>query len=240
MKAERKKILERLKRLMSMTEENGASEMEAMTAAEKASELMAEYNLTYDSVKELESETYSVNSKPWFRGSYGLGRSGNVPVTRWCVPAIAKLLNCKVVYDSVTGTLTFFGMPHDTEVAHYLEQVIRNAIKREWELFKKKRGHGRGRTSFQYVMAYRIANRLLRMDWQRRGQSDGSNALVVAKDKMVADRFKKVFTNIRKASYSPDIDDTEAAEAGADAGNRVELNQGIENADGNARIGREV
>lgn len=40
------KIIEKIKKLLAMTEENGASENEAMVAALKAQKLMAEYNIT--------------------------------------------------------------------------------------------------------------------------------------------------------------------------------------------------
>lgn len=53
MTQDRAKILERLRRLMSMTAENGASETEAIAAAEASRRLMTEHNLTFGFVEDL-------------------------------------------------------------------------------------------------------------------------------------------------------------------------------------------
>ena len=72
---DRKKIKNRLMRLLAMTVENGATEAEALAAAEKAAKLMSEHNLSYRTVEEIEAEAYSDNRRDWFRGAKGRRRS---------------------------------------------------------------------------------------------------------------------------------------------------------------------
>lgn len=53
------KVINKIKKLLAMTEENGASENEAMVAALKAQKLMAEYNLTIADI-EIKDESHAI------------------------------------------------------------------------------------------------------------------------------------------------------------------------------------
>lgn len=54
------KIIDKIRKLLAMTEENGASENEAMVAALKAQKLMAEYNLTVADIGDEESKKQTI------------------------------------------------------------------------------------------------------------------------------------------------------------------------------------
>jgi len=90
-KVERDKIRKRIAALLARTVENGATEAEAMLAAQKAAKLMREHNLSYSSTAEIEAEEHVSDARSWFTGSKGRSRSGPVPVTRRCTGAISEL-----------------------------------------------------------------------------------------------------------------------------------------------------
>ncbi len=235
MSEQRKKIRDRIKRLLSMTVENGASEAEALVAAQKASDLMAEHNLSFRSVAEIEAEEYGGDKRDWFRGSKGFSRSAPVPFTRWCLFGISELCGVEHCYNTHTGRLEFFGAEQDTEAAHYLEEIIRRAMDREWQDFKRLRGHGRGRSSFYHAMASRIASRLLQMSKDQRQKTEaGQNGtnLVVLKNALLQRRFADAHPRLREGNFNPTLNDAAAFVAGRDAGDRAQLNRGVNQAVG--------
>lgn len=67
--ADKDQIKRKLAALLSMTVERGASDAEALTAAEHAAHLMEEHNLSYTSVEEIDADNFVDDSRPWFRGS---------------------------------------------------------------------------------------------------------------------------------------------------------------------------
>jgi len=138
--ATKARIREKLRKLMAMTTENGASETEALNAAQTAARLMAEHNLTFRSVAEIEAEDYCDDARPWFRGAVDgrSFRSAPVPRVRTCLNAISSLCGVRYHYRTFDGVLVFFGAPSDTEVAHYLTVIISRAMDREWELYRQR------------------------------------------------------------------------------------------------------
>jgi hypothetical protein len=62
--AERAKIVERARALLSMTIENGCAEAEAMTAAAKAAKLMEEYDLALGDIEDVQDARVAQQSAP--------------------------------------------------------------------------------------------------------------------------------------------------------------------------------
>ena len=67
-----KDIINKIKKLLAMSEENGASENESMMASEKALELLKQHNLSLSDIKEedqepIEEETQVVDQNVWKR-----------------------------------------------------------------------------------------------------------------------------------------------------------------------------
>lgn len=232
MNIDRKKIRDRLRQLLSMTIENGASEAEALVAAEKAAALMSEHNMSFRSVEDIDAESFGPDRRDWYSGAKGRSRSAPVPFTRWCLEPLAELCGVEHSYNGWTGQLEFFGAPHDTEAAHYLEQIIRGAINREWNAFKRRRGNGSGRSSFMHAMAMRIGSRLDRMVAERAAarQESTGNALVAVKGALLKERFAKAHPRIKNTCPNPSFRDGIAANAGLSAGAKVHLGKGLNEA----------
>lgn len=238
---DRKRIQAKLRRLMAMTVENGASEAEAMIAAETAARLMNENNMSYTNVDELDAESYADDTREWFRGYTREKRSAPVPVEASCLAAICKLCNVEHLFNSFYGTLTFFGAPSDTEVAHYLVVIIGRAIEREWQTYRASLPVGARsgkRASFRHAIAYRIAGRLDAMGKAHASPATGSG-LVPVKNAIVVERFKTAHPDL-KTMGEPKLTDMSAAAAGWHAGAKIPLSQGVNEATGAKLIGADT
>src|SRR5215831_3148836 len=108
---ERDKIKQRIVKLLNLTTDKGASEAEAMQAAE----LMAHYDIQ---ANELQIKSARAVSKHTLARRYGNLRIA-VPTARH----IAALCDCKYWLNREQG-VTFFGLPADADVAAYLFDLI--------------------------------------------------------------------------------------------------------------------
>lgn len=128
-------IRERIRKLRQMTEANGCTEAEAMSAAAKAAELMREHRLSeaeiemdFDS-RPAASKGKSCRQKLWTTAA-------------WCT-------NCAVIVlpDCAGRTkICFIGETPGPEIAHYLSEVCNRAVNREVRIFKTSSAYRRRRT----------------------------------------------------------------------------------------------
>lgn len=102
------KIIEKIRKLLAMTEENGCSENEAMIAALKAQKLMAEYNL---SIADVDTETSKQTIK---EHEFYCGKGD-----KWkyrLASVIARNFCCKTYFLNKT-TIVFYGYEKDAKIA---------------------------------------------------------------------------------------------------------------------------
>lgn len=232
-------LKERLRRLLSVTVENGATEAEAMVAAAKASEMMAAHNLSYRSVEEIEAEAYDDDTRAWFRGAKGRSRSAPVPPAARCLAAICDLCNVEHLFNTYSGTLTFFGAKHDTEVAHYLTIIISRAMEREWASYRRQRPPGmaaRERASFFYGISCRIASRLMAMAEEQAAAATSSTpagtSLVLVKNALVKQRFEEKHARVKPHGVNTKPASLDAVRSGWASGEKVSINKAINEASG--------
>ena len=229
----RDRIREKLRRLLSMTTENGASENEALAAAEAAARLMAEHNLSYRTIDEIDAEGFGANARDWFRGSKGRFKSAPIPPVVRCLAAICDLCGVEHSFNTFTGELSFFGAPSDTEVAHYLTVIISRAMDTEWASAKRRLPAvvaRRRRASFYLGMSLRIAQRLMAMQ-EAAPQAQGTG-LVLVKNALVKERFAQANPDLKTHRSNIDAKDLYGVRDGLEAGSRVPLNKGINEAHG--------
>lgn len=108
------KVIEKIRKLLEMTEENGCSENEAMVAALKAQKLMAEYDIDLIDVKsDSKSMTEEIGEErvdTTLKGNFS---------TKWKIQLasiIAANFRCKV-YTCGTNTIVFYGHRSDAKIA---------------------------------------------------------------------------------------------------------------------------
>ena len=127
---ERDRIKERVAKLLNLTLDKGASENEAMMAAEKAAELMAFYDI--------EASELSVRSARATKQTVSARKYGKMIIAAPVAHHVAQLCDC-MYWGSTEETgkhYTFLGLPADAEIAAYLFDLISNGIATEVGIYK--------------------------------------------------------------------------------------------------------
>lgn len=106
---EMEKIISKIKKLLEMTEANGASENEAMTAALKAQKLMAEYHISEKEIGEKEKSDKIVMKHTFI----GTGNKWKYALTG----IVGKNFRCEHFFDTKHSNLYFYGYNVDVEIA---------------------------------------------------------------------------------------------------------------------------
>ena len=152
----RKKILERIKSILSKTMENGCTEGEAMAALAKARELMATYEIDEKELEEVaeKAQIHKTASSDPYEIKRGL-----------CVN-VGRFTSCKAFRDR-EDVINFAGKPGDIIFATWLLDTLQRFIMRELRNYQKekiKKGafHSNNLTSSSFVAgcAYRINEKL--------------------------------------------------------------------------------
>lgn len=255
MSTDRNRILEKIAALRARTVENGCTEAEAMEAAQKIAELMEKYDLSMTDVELGAAECVMESDRT----------ARNSPIS-YCGPAVGyftdtrswSFLRREPVFDDdlihgrrQTGwreveDVTFFGLPHDVEIAIYLFGICRGALDRETERFmpsialyrrpvRDERLH-----AFQSGMVDRMAKRLRDMkdEIRRRSKMTSGRDLVVVKSAVVKREFEKLGFDVKTGKSRRRLH-PESYEAGKRAGEHVRFDPGVRDGRGDVgRIGR--
>ena len=229
----------KIKALAAKTVDRGASEEEALAAMNVVGRLLTQYNLSMNELDVRDASYKTIHMQ--------IGRQRRHPVDH-CVPAIAALTSTKTWFHKRWGTganstYAFFGQEQDLQMAEYLFKLIMSAMESEVQVFKRSEGYvaigDRGLRasaciSFQRGMASRLSVRLQQMkkeqDAAMRAHST-STALVVLKGQLTEDAFKKTGTKLRTARTDYRVGNYGAFNAGAQAGNKVNLSRPLNQGD---------
>ena len=193
----------RIQGLRSKTTDNGCTEAEALLAAAKVAELLDRY---YLSLTDVQIRTAQCAQRP-----YETRRKKRIPLDD-CIEAVAKFCDCRVWREksqSGNARYVFFGLPSDIEVAHYLTELIDNAVRSELGRYKNSAGYRSFRhqdrhvanSSFTLGMIASVADKLSAMKRERDAVKDGSGRdLVVLKASVVDAELAKLDLNLRTVS----------------------------------------
>jgi len=248
---QRDKMLQRVMNLRAKAENDGASEAEMQTAFSMAAKLMDAYNIEEAELALAESEgriVLEVINKV-IDTSALKGKQRHKIVL--CLSAIASFTETRVVYNQGNGNITFTGHRPDVELANYVVAVVREALDREYDIYRmnnKTVGYG-AKTSFQTAMSSRISSRLYDMVRERQenrnaekekaeriqienASTSSSTALVISeiaeqKRKEVSEAYSKAHPRVRTAASFSYGRNTTAHSAGRSAGDRVNLGRAI-------------
>jgi hypothetical protein len=221
----------RLQGLRSKTTDNGCTEAEALLAAAKVAELLDRYDLSLTDVE--------ISTAQCAQRHYETRRKKRIPLDD-CIGEIAKFCDCRVWREkgrSGNARYVFFGLPSDIEAAHYLTELIDNAVRSELGCYKNSAGYRRFRhqdrhlanSSFTLGMIASVADKLSAMKRERDAVKDGGGRdLVVLKASVVDAELAKLDLNLRTVSV-PGITrmvSPTAYEAGEAVGASVTINPG--------------
>jgi len=248
----RTKMLQRVLNLRARAEDSGASEAEMNTALTMTMKLMDSYNIEEAELAIAEASgqiKLDVITKE--ADTNILKGAKQLHKVLFCLGGIEEFTETKSVYYKRSGAVKFTGHRPDVELADFLIAVIKEALDREYDNYRRNTpavGYG-AKTSFQNAMSRRVNDRLFSMASERDAErsqnkkkaevhmieSDStasSTALVVSeiaeqKAKEVTAEFSKANPRVRYISAYSRSNNGTAHGAGKNAGDRVNLGRAI-------------
>jgi hypothetical protein len=225
-----KDIINKIKKLLAMSEENGASENESMMASEKALELLKQHNLSLSDIKDedqepIEKETQVVDQNVW---------------QRWIRHKTAELYFCKFYttteYNSETykkETIAHFvGRESNrivaTEMCNYFIRTVKRLAEQEFKkvnlspLAKRRAKH-----AFTLGCANRLSKRLKEKylsivpEYQPISNPDGLPMLYKSEQKALTDWLKTQGVVLTSTKSRMSIRDRMAFANGQSKGNGI-------------------
>jgi hypothetical protein len=233
------RVKSRIKALTDKTTANGCTEAEAMAAAEMVGRLLERYALSMDEIDVREARCVQVE--------IAIAGTRRRPIDG-CVPAIARLCDCKVwlARGRAAGAppeapaiarYVFFGFETDTSLAGYLYTVIMRAMATELQTFRIGKPSLRGvqlrraSDSFLHGVAARVAARLEAMHAEREAnvgaQRAAGTALILAKHRVVDEAFAETDVRLVASNAIGRRRMAGAYREGWAAGERVNLNRPV-------------
>lgn len=224
----RQNIINKIKALLSKTVDNGCTEAEALSAADKVGALMAEYDLTMSQV-EYANETFVtgvVSTKSAVQG----------PLHN-LITSIARFTDTKVWF-SRTDVLrySFFGSENDVRVAEYMCSLLLVAIENEIKNFKKTDTYKAeskfiaGKTlttSFKGGMVNRLSKRLVEMKHDNKfNKSNETGIVLYDKTAIVESKFQELGMRLKTEKSRVTVKSSSAFASGVAAANRVSITTG--------------
>jgi len=238
----RDKILEKIANLRALADDAGSSEGEAMNAAALAAKLMAAYDVSEAELHTAETEGRIVIEERVIRGGIKNSYRGHAHRVAFVCVNLGKFTDTRPVITNGGCDIAFVGERVDVELAEFLFGVIKDALDREYEAYRKRTvGVGRGaKASFQYGMVNRIAQRLYEMTAEknaeiRRIASEKSNTgtdLVVTdyierKREAVEAEFTQRYPHLGTSYRRVSANNGNAYSSGYAAGDRVSLGRPV-------------
>lgn len=222
---DREKLAARIRALKAKTVENGCTEGEALSAAEKLAQLLADHNMTLDEA--------DLRASPFTRHDHN--GTGSVGLKLWKVAiSIAALTNTRTWTggrDAPTG-ITFLGLAHEVEVAAYMLAICERAMRTETaNLMRRLRHLPQLKQAAKVVpfidgMADRLAKRIREMI----PPMPAGTGLVVLRNALIDQEMNRQGIELESGGPARRPLDTAAYRAGLSAGDRVALNPGVANA----------
>lgn len=236
MKEDLKKAAERVRKLLNITAENGASEQEVLNASaaahaiiEKHQLQMSDLELEAEGVERLDTDRRSVLGKT-LNFKYGTRDKISAAIARYC--------DCKVWRNPREQTISFFGLRSDAELAVWLSDTLTYFITVEADrhmLTETRVAEPRWHYRVWFIngAATRINQRLKELADEREAhrpkKTASGNSLVVVKNAIVEREYGKLGMDVVKRRSGQTIGlDGRAFLKGVEAGDRANLARPIE------------
>ena len=247
MPEEKESVLKRIQKLLQMSIENGASENEAMLAADKAQKLLQEHNLSIsdlkdeDQVEPMDSEDVEVDRDLW----KGYIRN-----------ATAKLYFCKT-YTTMkldkhyrrVKVITFVGRKSNRMVAtemckYFINTVDRLAAEEFREVPGSRASINKMSHAFKQGCASRLQRRLLDRyneivpEYIPQGNPDGLPVLYKNEQMAITKWLEQKGIRLRSASSRMSVRDRVAYSRGSEKGNGIGINTQVNDRTKSRMLGR--
>lgn len=227
---EKYKIKHKIKALLLKTTDNGATKEEMESALAKANQLMLQYFVTENELKDAYiSEKCQLGSVDMVKTGYNMNLF---------LANLSVLFDCQHYWSPYYKKLYFFGFEQDTELCIYFYKVITQTCLREKDLYLKsesylsvkRQGYASKTLAASFIKGFlvEIAIKMNKMYKERASQlSEEVGLMVLNKKKRVENEFAKL--NKKPNIHKVDIRaEKQAFEQGLDSGKKVDLAYGIE------------
>lgn len=224
-KEERQKILEKIKKLLSLS--NSLNEHEAELAALRAREILARYNLSLSDTE--------INNDESLKSAIRLDIDFNekwTAATTTLAWAVSNATDCKWFMrynpktyrgDKAAYNIAFIGVGADVQVASYLFTYLYRTMSKLSYKYLKQNKHLKdkrnARVSYMRGMATTLNERLKK---EKQEVPTNSQALVVIKEKLVKDLFDSF--HVRSSNKKTTLSDYDAYYTGKKDGNNIPIN----------------
>lgn len=232
--AQQKKIAARIKALMAKTAENGATEEEALSAMQKARELMDKYGLTKE---QIELDAATIDQQKVKRDNFK-----TFVIKDQIALLVGRYCDCKVWLNRKEATITFFGTEQDRQFAAWLIESLDLFVRNQTIRFMESAGFRNGagpwdkQKGFMVGCIQRINHRLhlLCEERQKQARPNGrGTSLVVVKMSLVNSAFAQIGLKLGKGGKSGGMKgDGSAFAAGVAAGDRATFNRPVNGGEG--------
>ncbi|PWJ81509.1 uncharacterized protein DUF2786 [Pseudaminobacter salicylatoxidans] len=224
---QQKKVAARIKALMAKTTAAGATEEEALSAMQKARELMDKYGLTMDAIK---ADAETIAKQAMTRDDFK-----TFVIKDYLANNVARYCDCKVWVNRKEATYTFFGTEQDRQFAIWLMGSLDLFVRNQTIRFMEERGHRGGKGPWALQKGFmvgcldRIDRRLHALIRERNAKKAGNGrSLVVVKMQLVEHAFNQLDMRLRKGSRSGGMKgDGSAFSAGQAAGDRANFSRPV-------------
>lgn len=223
MSDDKDRIAARIRALLAKTVENGCTEDEALSAARKAAEMLARYNLTVDEVQ-MRASKFKRDTSHY---------ADAVGERLWKIADAVAFLTGSRYWVSPVGVspvaINFFGFDHEVAVARYLLDICASAMRNQE--VKLKHHHRLLRPSAQrrHILPYLdgMADRLNRRIREMKPPAPQGKGLVVLHQALVDAALKDEGLKFTERNTRKSRDYEGSYRDGQRAGERVALNRGL-------------
>jgi len=226
-KEERRKIIERVRKLLSRTPGAGATEAEAETAVAMARKLMDQYGLDLESINETTGEA------EWVTDSAFEADGIRVPPEATLIGSLLTEFFHVQTFRSIDRkgdgyvvSIQIFGQPHHVEIARWVYVYLSGVFHDLWIAHRvKTKAAKRQQGAYYFGLGFAIATRLRRekaAEQPRATQGDGRDLVRV--DNRLKEAFENVYPgmgSVKKPSYR----DTTAILAGQKDGEGINISR---------------
>lgn len=222
-------IKKKIKALLSKTTDNGASKAEMESSLRKANQLMTEYFISENEIKdEMTKDKLLSKSFDMIKSAYDF---------KLFYHSLALLFDCKVYYNNRKNKITFFGHEQDVDLCGYFYEVIVLSTLRakkeylgsqKYNELKDLGYHGKTLTSsFVKGFLVEVSRKMKKMYEDKQSNiKKGTGVILYEKKKKVDDAFENL--NLRLRTVKTKISgQTDSFSDGSSKGRNFNLNQGV-------------
>jgi hypothetical protein len=228
----REAVSRRIRALLNKTVENGATEEETISAAEKARALMDQYHLSMTDIE--------FKAEPVADVSFDRRLKSKTAPADYCTKGIEKYCGVRM-WRTHTGSsikIRVLGLKGDAEMAQWLYEMIEGAVWAQANVYLRTELKSLDLTpkqkrdacwSFELGMAQRVNDRLIAMAQALEpvAKTASGSALVVVRNAVVDEAFAKLNLRFTGRVSGMSNRDFAAYGSGHAAGDRVNLNRPV-------------